>query len=529
MKVLYPKDSYTVSGSTYSDTTNNVFHLNDPSIPLFSGSASLMCSSTQFYNSNGDLTTGTKLCASDDSNFKAENIKVGISVAGVTGTYAAPSAPSLCSASLYTSCMAGTNFPSFVKLGSEDKILLGQTLGGVTGNVVMPLEADVRNTVSYGVSGTGKTGTYTGPPAPPSNFVSTEFSPTQIDHTWDPVSDASSYLLIANEGSPVSFTPVPSASSTYTAGNSVSDGVVVYNDGVNGSVVSPISHTVSLNSTYHYALYSYDGSDYSIVASTNTVTTGDDCSDLAGEWVRVPGNPAYEANDFCVMKYEAKCSNTDGKSCGPTDTPTSTIAGTPWVEINQTEAIDACDDIPGAQLISNEQWMTIATNIANQASNWEDGSVGSGALNRGNSNGTSALAATGSHGAWSTNRRTHTLSNGEVIWDMAGNVWEWTSYYDPNNKPTPANDSEDYVDDSNVAAGTTQHPLTEFISQEGIDGNWSRNEGTGSLGPGSEGSGGALLRGGYWPNNTVAGVFAVNLNEDSSFTNESTGFRCVRL
>ena len=26
-------------------------------------------------------------------------------------------------------------------------------------------------------------------------------------------------------------------------------------------------------------------------------------------------------------------------------------------------------------------------------------------------------------------KRTHTLSNGEVIWDMAGNVWEWTSYY----------------------------------------------------------------------------------------------------
>ena len=133
MKVLYPKDSYTVSGSTYSDTTtatingvpaetyagpngeivvlipenlkngrlnievsnsndslniDNVFHLNDPSIPLITADKSLICSSMQFYNANGDLTTGTKLCASDDSNFKAENIKDGVTIFGAEGTYA---------------------------------------------------------------------------------------------------------------------------------------------------------------------------------------------------------------------------------------------------------------------------------------------------------------------------------------------------------------------------------------------------------------------------------------------------------
>ena len=181
MRVLYPKDSYTVSGSTYSDTTtatingvpaetyagpngeivvlipenlkngrlnievsnsndslniDNVFHLNDPSIPLISGSASLICSSMQFYNVNGDLTTGTKLCASDDSNFKSENIKIGVSMAGVTGTYALPSSLPLCSASVRTSCTAGTNFPAMVLADAEDKILQGQTLGGVTGNVL---------------------------------------------------------------------------------------------------------------------------------------------------------------------------------------------------------------------------------------------------------------------------------------------------------------------------------------------------------------------------------------------------------
>ena len=86
---------------------------------------------------------------------------------------------------------------------------------------------------------------------------------------------------------------------------------------------------MSADNTYHYALYSYDGEEYS-VASTNIVKTTF-CSDLPGEWIRVPGNPAYGTNDFCVMKYEAKCSNANGQSCPSTDTPTSTADGTPWV------------------------------------------------------------------------------------------------------------------------------------------------------------------------------------------------------
>ena len=79
--------------------------------------------------------------------------------------------------------------------------------------------------------------------------------------------------------------------------------------------------------------------------------------------------------------------------------------------------------------MTNDQWMTIATNIANKSSNWSNGNVSDGALNRGHSNtlNTHALAATNGEGS-GTEKRTHTLSNGEVIWDMAGNVWEWTSY-----------------------------------------------------------------------------------------------------
>ena len=65
------------------------------------------------------------------------------------------------------------------------------------------------------------------------------------------------------------------------------------------------------------------------------------------------------------MKYEAK----DVSSA-----PESNASGNPWVSISQTTAAAECASI-GAQIISNDQWMTIATNIANQASNWSGNSV----------------------------------------------------------------------------------------------------------------------------------------------------------
>ena len=40
------------------------------------------------------------------------------------------------------------------------------------------------------------------------------------------------------------------------------------------------------------------------------------------------------------------------------------------VSISQTTAAAECASI-GAQLITNDQWMTIATNIANQGNNWQ--------------------------------------------------------------------------------------------------------------------------------------------------------------
>jgi hypothetical protein len=191
----------------------------------------------------------------------------------------------------------------------------------------------------------------------------------------------------------------------------------------------------------------------------NTTTTQANLICPTG-YTKVPGNSMYQTKDFCVMKYEAKAVDTNNPTVGLTTpntggntinnltTPTtsangrtlaSVASGYPIARISQTTAAQYCSSA-GASLINNNEWMTIARNIEAQLSNWTTGTaastaIGIGGLYRGHSdnNPVTALEAgtdtdgyigTGNSG-FSIERRTHTLSNGEVIWDLGGNVYEW--------------------------------------------------------------------------------------------------------
>lgn len=130
------------------------------------------------------------------------------------------------------------------------------------------------------------------------------------------------------------------------------------------------------------------------------------------------------------MKYEAKKASAT--------VPVSAAASTPWVTISQTDAKTYSANVAGCtgcHLMTEAEWMTIAQNIAKNPYNWVSGTVGSGAMYKGHVDyiPLRTLAASIDNNQYSETgnssgdqRRIMKLSNGEIIWDFAGNVWEWT-------------------------------------------------------------------------------------------------------
>jgi hypothetical protein len=250
-------------------------------------------------------------------------------------------------------------------------------------------------------------------------------------------------------------------------------------------------------------------------------------------YILVPGDPAYSTTDFCVMKYEAKFGDKGAESRS---------AGLPARGgVSQNGARASCRNLgPGYALINNAEWMTLAANVANVASNWGSGAVGSGALNRGHSDNapanplaastdTDACSGTGQatcSATWADQRRTHKLSNNDVIWDLAGNVWEWVDYYIYEDKPTPTTAA--WTEYTGVTGSTTM-AKTSLVPSTNQKSWWvntwnGATHGIGQYYAGTNSSGGALMRGGDWAQGSNAGVFAASLNGAAGLT---VGFRCV--
>ncbi|MDD2565445.1 MAG: prepilin-type N-terminal cleavage/methylation domain-containing protein [Candidatus Gracilibacteria bacterium] len=290
---------------------------------------------------------------------------------------------------------------------------------------------------------------------------------------------------------------------------------------------------------------------YTVTSSYENCPTG---------WIGVPGSSDFNTSSFCVMKYEAKAlsgainSGFNGHIYSTGDIITSNTTDVPIVTISQSQAIAACQSI-GAHLITNNEWMTIARNLEQNPSNWSTGLVGSGYIYNGhvNSNPATALSAStdtdGLYGmtggfsgtSYGNNRRTLYLTNGNIIWDFAGNAREHVNK--ANTYDTANIDSATIAPEMACSNGTWawyswygNDTNAECIFQNGYSrtlygpqGMFNANNGVGRIyATNIDDRNNIFIRGGTWGETTSAGIFSLGLNWTSAEMSYTIGFRCAK-
>ena len=273
-------------------------------------------------------------------------------------------------------------------------------------------------------------------------------------------------------------------------------------------------------------------------------------------WTVVPGDKDFQTTDFCAMTYEARV---------VANQAVSQAGGAPRVSGSSQDARVSCGSLgEGYGLMNNSEWMTAASNIASNPANWY-GNRGNGfgfgtagaAINpaevlnyhltmiRGHVDNNPPSLCDGAQELVDgdcqnsgkeddpTQRRTFKLTNNAVLWDLAGNAWEWVDYFNTDAKPYAAADGGPvaaFREYPTIDGGFEKMSRAQLIPHKKSFwvNTWSTEQGIGGYFGAPNQTGGALMRGGFYMDDKNAGVFFADLARPPASVDSYISFRCVK-
>jgi len=286
------------------------------------------------------------------------------------------------------------------------------------------------------------------------------------------------------------------------------------------------------NLTYYNTTYnavqinsSNDSGNYtSEVFNAGSVASWDNLS-WAEQRIQCPDNMVYinKLNGYCIDKYEASMPSANSTDMGNATEVADRNAGgsmlaeskkgvVPWVRISQINSRIACSNA-GKHLCTDEEWLG-ASNVQGEVFNLPTNL---------------AVAPYGCVTDSSTYCLDHSFELGEAcntgynddgesgcyssegVYDMTGNVWEWT------------NETVDVTNPDDVAGWKYANSTQGWQTTTGVETAIYGNDGV--YFPLTT-AGRAVIRGGSWSLGAIAGPFCAYLHDAPTSTYSTVGFRC---